>query len=125
MQRNNHLSLIRQHAAVTPHRPPAAARLARVLTRMLVDTAMRVQVRALLWRASSTRRYLAECDPDGLVQSLNVRRFNAEATADEQRAHELRAHLATTPPSTGDALGPLLGLLVILAPWLILAAVLF
>lgn len=105
----------------------AISRLANSARRAALDVYLRVQVALLLWRASSNRQYLAECNPDGLVRSLNVHRFEAEARADEERAHAIRARLATAPRMPrADRVdnGPLMGLALIFSPWLALASAL-
>lgn len=108
---------------------PVRQRFAGSLGRLALNLYLRVQVAALRYRASSNRQYLAECNPDGLVQSLNVRRFEAGAQADEARANALEARLRTRTGAPiqprNQTVWPLVGAAVVIAPWLLLFAALY
>lgn len=122
------ISKLPQHYAANDA-APAVARFVRRARRAALGLTLRAQVLALRYRASSNRRYLAECNPDGLIDSLNVRRFSSDAEADERRANAIAARLQvgqrtkseTTPTPT---LWPAVGAALVVLPWVLLFAAL-
>jgi hypothetical protein len=117
--------------SAAPHHCGAATstmtwrRITRAARRAVFGAYLRMQVATLMYRANSSRLYIADCSRDGLVDSLNVRRFRAQAEADEARANAIKARLRTRAASvqhTDFDAGPLLGAAVVVSPWLLLAA---
>lgn len=122
-------SALPQHCGAA-NSPVLWRQLSRSLRRTALNTYLRLQIAALRYRASSNRKYLAECNPDDLVKSLNVRRFKADARADETRANALEARLRTRTgaPASGRrplTVWPLVGAAVVIAPWVLLFAALY
>jgi hypothetical protein len=58
---------------------------------------MRAELHLLLFRANSTQRYLDQCRPDGLQNSLNLRAFRADMEADYTRAAAIKQALQRSP----------------------------
>lgn len=111
---------------VRPEAPQSAA------LEMLRDVKRRVRLAVLDYKSNSHLRYLRECSPDGLINSLNVDRFRAELAAMEVERMTLLPPIAPPAvrrlnriPRRRHDMGPALGLALAFAPGIAFAAYLF